>query len=131
MGITLHRLGKLEVEDQIEAARQISQLSYVDDRNIMIWGWSYGGFMSANCLFQGNGVFSAAISVAPVTSWRFYDTIYTERYMGLPQENALGYDSYAPLDHVQKMQGNLLIVHGSADDNVHLQNSMLLINALI
>ncbi len=129
--MTQDRLGKLEVEDQIEAARQISQLSYVDDRNIMIWGWSYGGFMSANCLFQGNGVFSAAISVAPVTSWRFYDTIYTERYMGLPQENALGYDSYAPLDHVQKMQGNLLIVHGSADDNVHLQNSMLLINALV
>ena len=129
--MTQGKLGKYEVEDQIQAAKQIGEWSFVDSENIGIWGWSYGGFMSANCLFQGQGVFSTAISVAPVTSWCFYDTIYTERYMGLPQENNVGYDAYAPLDHVQNMQGNLLIVHGTADDNVHVQNSMRLIDALV
>ena len=129
--ITQGKLGLYEVQDQIAAAKQIAEWPNVDSEKIGIWGWSYGGFMSANCLFQGEGVFSAAISVAPVTSWRFYDSIYTERYMGLPQDNAQGYDAYAPLDHVSKMTGDLLVVHGTADDNVHVQNSMRLIDALV
>ena len=129
--VTQGKLGLYEVQDQIAAAQQIAKWSNVNPDKIGIWGWSYGGFMSANCLFQGEGVFSMAISVAPVTSWRFYDSIYTERYMGLPQDNAQGYDAYAPLDHVSKMNGDLLLVHGTADDNVHVQNSMRLIDALV
>ena len=129
--ITQGKLGLYEVEDQIAAAEQIARWPEVDSEKIGIWGWSYGGFMSANCLFQSQGVFSMAISVAPVTSWRFYDSIYTERYMGLPQDNAQGYDTYAPLDHVSNMTGDLLLVHGTADDNVHVQNSMRLIDALV
>ena len=129
--VTQGKLGLYEVQDQIAAAQQIAKWSNVNPDKIGIWGWSYGGFMSANCLFQGEGVFSMAISVAPVTSWRFYDSIYTERYMGLPQDNAQGYDAYAPLDHVSKMTGDLLLVHGTADDNVHVQNSMRLIDALV
>lgn len=129
--ITQGKLGLYEVEDQIAAAKQIGSWPEVDPEKIGIWGWSYGGFMSANCLFQSQGIFSTAISVAPVTSWRFYDSIYTERYMGLPQDNAQGYDAYAPLDHVADMSGELLLVHGTADDNVHVQNSMRLIDALV
>ena len=129
--ITQGKLGLYEVEDQIAAAQHIARWPEVDPDKIGIWGWSYGGFMSANCLFQSQGVFSMAIAVAPVTSWRFYDSIYTERYMGLPEENAQGYDAYAPLDHVTKMTGELLLVHGTADDNVHVQNSMRLIDALV
>jgi len=129
--VTQRKLGLYEVQDQIAAAQEIAKWSNVNPDKIGIWGWSYGGFMSANCLFQGEGVFSMAISVAPVTSWRFYDSIYTERYMGLPQDNAQGYDAYAPLDHVSKMTGDLLLVHGTADDNVHVQNSMRLIDALV
>jgi len=129
--VTQGKLGLYEVQDQIAAAQEIAKWSNVNPDKIGIWGWSYGGFMSANCLFQGEGVFSMAISVAPVTSWRFYDSIYTERYMGLPQDNPQGYDAYAPLDHVSKMTGDLLLVHGTADDNVHVQNSMRLIDALV
>lgn len=129
--MTQGKLGLYEVEDQIAAAEQIAGWPNVNPEKIGIWGWSYGGFMSANCLFQSQGIFSMAISVAPVTSWRFYDSIYTERYMGLPQDNAQGYDAYAPLDHVSKMTGALLLVHGTADDNVHVQNSMRLIDALV
>jgi len=129
--ITQGKLGLYEVEDQIAAAQHIARWPEVDPDKIGIWGWSYGGFMSANCLFQSQGVFSMAIAVAPVTSWRFYDSIYTERYMGLPEENAQGYDAYAPLDHVTKMIGDLLLVHGTADDNVHVQNSMRLIDVLV
>ena len=129
--VTQGKLGLYEVQDQIAAAQQIAKWSNVNPDKIGIWGWSYGGFMSANCLFQGEGIFSMAISVAPVTSWRFYDSIYTERYMGLPQDNAQGYDAHAPLVHVSKMTGDLLLVHGTADDNVHVQNSMRLIDALV
>ena len=129
--VTQGKLGLYEVQDQTAAAQEIAKWSNVNPDKIGIWGWSYGGFMSANCLFQGEGIFSMAISVAPVTSWRFYDSIYTERYMGLPQDNAQGYDAYAPLDHVSKMTGDLLLVHGTADDNVHVQNSMRLIDALV
>ncbi|WP_406682905.1 S9 family peptidase [Seonamhaeicola sp. MEBiC1930] len=129
--LTQNELGKYEVEDQIAAAKKLGELSYIDADRIGIWGWSYGGFMSSNCLFKGNDVFKMAIAVAPVTSWRFYDTIYTERYMTTPQENASGYDDNSPINHVDKLKGDFLLVHGSADDNVHLQNTMRLAEALI
>ncbi|MAZ71590.1 MAG: S9 family peptidase [Flavobacteriaceae bacterium] len=129
--VTQKELGKYEVEDQIEAARQLGNLPYIDASRIGIWGWSYGGFMSSNCLFQGADTFSMAIAVAPVTSWRFYDTIYTERYMTTPQDNPLGYDTNSPINHVDKLKGEFLLVHGSADDNVHVQNTMRLVEALI
>ena len=129
--VTQNELGKYEVEDQITAAKQLGELSYIDASRIGIWGWSYGGFMSSNCLFKGNDVFKMAIAVAPVSSWRFYDTIYTERYMATPQENSSGYDENSPINHVNKLKGDFLLVHGSADDNVHLQNTMRLAEALI
>ena len=129
--ITQNELGKYEVEDQIAAAKQLGELPYIDASRIGIWGWSYGGFMSSNCLFKGNEVFKMAIAVAPVTSWRFYDTIYTERYMTTPKENPRGYDDNSPLSHIDKLKGDFLLVHGSADDNVHLQNTMRLAEALI
>jgi dipeptidyl-peptidase 4 len=125
------QLGKFEVEDQIDAAKVIGNYSFVDKSRIGIFGWSYGGFMSSNCLFKGNDVFKMAISVAPVTNWRFYDSIYTERYMQTPQENAAGYDDNSPINHVDKLKGNLLLIHGTADDNVHFQNSMQMIEALV
>ena len=129
--ITQNELGKYEVEDQIAAAKKLGELPFIDASRIGIWGWSYGGFMSSNCLFKGNDVFKMAIAVAPVTSWRFYDTIYTERYMSTPQENPSGYDDNSPLSHIDKLKGDFLLVHGSADDNVHLQNAMRLAEALI
>ncbi|WP_350286248.1 S9 family peptidase [uncultured Croceitalea sp.] len=129
--ITQKELGKFEVEDQIEAARKLSELAYIDEDRTGIWGWSYGGFMSTNCLLKGNDVFETAIAVAPVTSWRFYDTIYTERYMQTPQENASGYDDNSPFNYPELLKGNYLLVHGSGDDNVHVQNSMRMIEALI
>jgi len=129
--ITQNELGKYEVEDQIAAAKQLGELPYIDANRIGIWGWSYGGFMSSNCLFKGHEVFNMAIAVAPVSSWRFYDTIYTERYMTTPQENESGYDENSPINHVDKLKGDFLLVHGSGDDNVHLQNTMRLAEALI
>jgi dipeptidyl-peptidase-4 len=124
-------LGKLEVEDQIDAAKVFGSYAYVDKTRIGIFGWSYGGFMSSNCLFKGNDVFKMAIAVAPVTNWRFYDSIYTERYLQTPQENAAGYDSNSPINYVDRLKGKFLLIHGSADDNVHVQNSMQMIEALI
>jgi dipeptidyl-peptidase-4 len=124
-------LGKLEVEDQIDAAKVFGSYAYVDKARIGIFGWSYGGFMSSNCLFKGNDVFKMAIAVAPVTNWRFYDSIYTERYLQTPQENANGYDLNSPINYVDKLKGKFLLIHGSADDNVHVQNSMQMIEALI
>jgi dipeptidyl-peptidase-4 len=129
--VTQKELGKFEVEDQIAAAQKLGDLSYIDNNRIGIWGWSYGGFMSSNCLFQGADTFAMAIAVAPVSSWRFYDTIYTERYMETPQENASGYDENSPISHVDKLEGDFLLVHGSADDNVHAQNTMRLVEALV
>jgi len=129
--VTQLELGKYEVEDQIAVAKKMGALPYIDASRIGIWGWSYGGFMSSNCLFQGNDVFSMAIAVAPVTSWRFYDSIYTERYMQTPQENPLGYDRNSPLSHVNNLKGDFLLIHGGADDNVHLQNTLRLTEALI
>ncbi|WP_296377982.1 S9 family peptidase [Winogradskyella sp.] len=129
--VTQNELGKYEVEDQIEAAKKLGALPYIDETRMGIWGWSYGGFMSSNALFKGNDVFKMAIAVAPVTSWRFYDTIYTERYMTTPQENPNGYDENSPINHVDKLKGDFLLIHGSGDDNVHLQNTMRMVEALI
>jgi dipeptidyl-peptidase-4 len=129
--VTQLQLGKYEVEDQIDAAKVIGNYPYVDKTRIGIFGWSYGGFMASNCIFQGADVFKMAIAVAPVTNWRFYDSIYTERYMQTPQENASGYDNNSPINHVSKLKGNFLLIHGSADDNVHVQNSMQMMEALI
>jgi len=129
--MTQKELGKYEVEDQVAAAEKLGDLPYIDEDRIGIWGWSYGGFMSSNCLFQAPDTFSMAIAVAPVTSWRFYDTIYTERYMQTPQENPDGYDNNSPITHVDRMKGDFLLVHGSADDNVHVQNTMRLVEALV
>lgn len=129
--LTQKELGKYEVEDQIAVAKKLGDLPYIDSNRIGIWGWSYGGFMSSNCLLQGADTFAMAIAVAPVTSWRFYDTIYTERYMTTPQDNPSGYDKNSPLSHVDKLEGDFLLVHGSADDNVHFQNTMRLAEALI
>ena len=129
--VTQKQLGKLEVEDQIDAANVIGNYTYVDKSRIGIFGWSYGGFMSSNCLFKGGEVFKMAIAVAPVTNWRFYDSIYTERYLQTPQENASGYDDNSPINFVSKLKGNFLLIHGSADDNVHLQNSMQMVEALV
>lgn len=128
---TQKALGKYEVEDQIDAAKVIGNYPYVDKSRIGIFGWSYGGFMSSNCLFKGADVFKMAIAVAPVTNWRFYDSIYTERYMQTPQENASGYDDNSPINHVSKLKGKFLLIHGTADDNVHVQNSMQMIEALV
>ncbi len=129
--ITQNELGKLEVEDQIASAKKLGAMDHIDESRIGIWGWSYGGFMSSNCILKGNDVFSTAIAVAPVTNWRYYDTIYTERYMTTPQENASGYDENSPINHVDKLKGNYLLIHGSADDNVHVQNTMQMIEALV
>lgn len=127
---TYRQLGKFETIDQIEGAKWLGQQSYVDASRIGIWGWSYGGYMSSLCLFKGADVFKTAIAVAPVSNWRFYDNIYTERYMGLPQDNASGYDENSPINHVSLLKGNYLLVHGTADDNVHFQNALEMASAL-
>jgi dipeptidyl-peptidase 4 len=129
--ITYGQLGYYETIDQIEAAKYLQTLPYVSAERIGIWGWSYGGYMSSLCLFKGADVFSMAIAVAPVTNWRYYDTIYTERFMGLPQANPAGYDDNSPINHVEKMKGKLLLVHGTGDDNVHVQNAIELAEKLI
>ena len=125
-------LGRRETEDQISFAKMLAALPYVDAERIGIYGWSYGGFMALNCALHGEGLFRMAIAVAPVTSWRYYDTIYTEIYNGLPQTNAKGYDDNSPLSHAAKLspRTRLLIMHGTADDNVHFQNSMEMCRAL-
>ena len=129
--VTYKQLGKYEVQDQISAAQTLGDLPYIDNSRIGIWGWSYGGFMSANCLFKGSDTFKMAIAVAPVTSWRFYDSVYTERYMQTPQENPQGYDDNSPLFFADQLKGKFLLIHGTGDDNVHVQNSFRLVNALI
>ena len=128
---TYLQLGKYEVEDQIAAAKEIGNLPYVDKARIGIWGWSYGGFMASNVLFKGNDVFKAAIAVAPVTNWRYYDSVYTERFMRTPEENAAGYDDNSPINYANQLKGNFLLIHGSADDNVHPQNTFELSEALV
>jgi len=128
---TYKQLGKLEVADQIETAKYLGTLPYVDKSRIGTWGWSFGGYLSSLCITKGADYFKTAIAVAPVTNWRYYDNVYTERYMSLPQENAEGYDENSPINHVKKLKGKYLLVHGSGDDNVHYQNSMEMISALV
>jgi dipeptidyl-peptidase-4 len=124
------QLGKLEAIDQIHTANYLKSLPYVDDSRIGIWGWSYGGYLSSLAMFTGENTFKMAIAVAPVTTWRYYDNIYTERFLRTPQENPIGYDENSPITHVKKMSGNFLLVHGTADDNVHFQNAIDLVMAL-
>lgn len=128
---TYMQLGKYETFDQTEAAKYLTGLKYVDKDRIGIFGWSYGGYMSLSCLFKSPDMFKMAISVAPVTNWRFYDTIYTERFMRTPQENPEGYDENSPINFVQGMKGKLLLIHGMEDDNVHFQNSVELTESLV
>ena len=129
--MTYQQLGKLEAEDHIEAARFFGGLPFVDKSRIGIWGWSYGGYMSSLVMMKGADYFKAGIAVAPVTTWRFYDTIYTERYLRRPQDNESGYDDNSPNSHVDKLKGNFLLVHGTGDDNVHFQNAVTLQDKLI
>ena len=130
---TYGNLGALEVEDQISFARYMASQPYVDPDRIGIYGWSYGGFMALGCALKGDGLFRMAIAVAPVTSWRYYDTIYTEIYNDLPQDNPSGYDDNSPINFADRLRDDrtrLLIMHGTADDNVHFQNTMEMCNAL-
>lgn len=128
---TYLQLGKYESDDQITVGKYFASQSYVDAGRIGIWGWSFGGYMSSICILKGADVFKTAIAVAPVTNWRYYDNIYTERYMRTPQENAKGYDENSPVNMVKNLKGNYLLIHGTADDNVHLQNSMMMLDELI
>jgi len=128
---TYLNLVKYETIDQIAAAKHFGSLPFIDENRIGIWGWSFGGHMATHCLLKGNDTFSMAIAVAPVTNWRFYDTIYTERFMRTPQENPEGYDLNSPLNFADQLRGKFLIIHGSADDNVHVQNTMRMVEALI
>jgi len=128
---TYLQLGKYETQDQIDAAVYFGGLPYVDASRIGIFGWSYGGYMSSLCLTVGADVFKLGIAVAPVTTWRFYDTIYTERFMRTPQENPGGYDDNSPISHAEKLKGKFLLIHGSADDNVHFQNTMVFTEKLV
>ena len=129
--MTYLQLGKFETIDQIEAAKYLGNLPYTDASRIGIFGWSYGGFMSSLCLLKGNEVFKAAIAVAPVTSWRWYDTIYTERYMRTEKENEEGYRENSPVYFADRLKGHYLLIHGGGDDNVHYQQSAEMANALI
>jgi len=128
---TYQQLGILETKDQVEAAGYLGKQSFIDKNRIGIWGWSYGGFMTLMSMSTGEKVFKAGIAVAPVTDWRFYDSSYTERFMRRPQENFKGYDLSSALQRADKLEGRLLIVHGTADDNVHAQNTMLYIDKLV
>ncbi|WP_373511180.1 alpha/beta fold hydrolase, partial [Persicitalea sp.] len=129
--VTYAQLGKLETQDQIEGAKYLGTLPYVDKDRIGIWGWSYGGYMASLCMTVGADYFKAGIAVAPVTTWRFYDSIYTERYLKRPQDNPDGYDDNSPLTHAAKLKGPFLLIHGTGDDNVHFQNSIEFVNALV
>ncbi len=128
---TYLQLGKYEIQDQIEVAKQLAGKTFVDAERIGIWGWSYGGYMSSLGITEGNSVFSTAIAVAPVTYWGFYDTIYTERFMQTPESNPDGYKNGSPLFKADQVKGNYLLIHGTGDDNVHFQNSVEMVNALL
>ncbi len=125
------QLGKLETIDQIEVAKWMAKQTYVEASRIGAFGWSYGGYMTSLLMTKGADYFKAAIAVAPVTNWRYYDTIYTERYLQTPQMNATGYDENSPINFTDKLKGNYLLVHGTTDDNVHMQNSMEMVTALV
>ncbi|MGN0186218.1 MAG: S9 family peptidase [Paludibacteraceae bacterium] len=128
---TYKHLGELEAQDQIAAAHYLGNLDYVDAERIAIWGWSYGGFTTLYCLTHGNGTFKAGIAIAPVTDWRYYDTAYAERFMQRPQENDRGYDTSSLINKADHLQGRLLLIHSTADDNVHTQQTWLYIEKLV
>jgi dipeptidyl-peptidase-4 len=128
---TYLELGLLESTDHAYAAKQMAKLPYVDASRIGIWGWSFGGYMSSSAITKHSDVFKAAVAVAPVTHWKFYDNIYTERYLRRPIDNPLGYENNSPLNFTDGIKGNYLLVHGTGDDNVHWQNSAEMINAMI
>ena len=128
---TYMKLGELETIDQVEAAKWFGSQDYIDEDRIGMFGWSYGGYMTSLCLCKGEGTFKMGIAVAPATNWRYYDTIYTERFMRTPQENPEGYDDNSPINFADGLQGKLLLIHGSGDDNVHYQNSMDFVEALV
>lgn len=129
--VTYKQLGKVETDDQMSAAKWLGNQSYVDKGRIGIFGWSYGGYMSSLCITRGADLFKMAIAVAPVTNWKYYDNIYTERYMGTLETNPTGYDDNAPIKFAKNLKGKYLLIHGTADDNVHWQNSAEMINALV
>ena len=129
--MTYQQLGKYETEDMITLAKYMAAQPYVNPDKIAIYGWSYGGFMATSGITKGADYISTAVAVAPVTNWRYYDNIYTERFMRTPQENPSGYDDNSPINFVEKLKGNYLLCHGSGDDNVHFQNAMELIKALV
>ncbi|MEZ4924057.1 MAG: S9 family peptidase [Crocinitomicaceae bacterium] len=128
---TYLQLGKLETEDMIAVAQEVQKWDYVDPNRIGVMGWSYGGYMASLCMTKGADVFKMGIAVAPVTNWKWYDNIYTERFMRTPAENTDGYEDNSPINHVRKLKGKYLIVHGSGDDNVHVQNTMEMVDALV
>ena len=128
---TYLNLVKYETLDQIAFAKALAEMPFIDSERIGIWGWSFGGHMASHCLLTGQETFSMAIAVAPVTNWRFYDTIYTERFMRTPEENPSGYDLNSPINYADQLEGKYLIIHGSGDDNVHVQNTMRMVEALI
>jgi len=128
---TYKNLGKYEIEDQIAAAQWVGSQSFVDAGRIGIFGWSFGGYMASLAMTKGADVFKVGIAVAPVTTWRYYDTIYTERYLQTPQENPQGYDENSPINFADLMKGKYLLIHGTADDNVHYQNAVEMAEALI
>jgi dipeptidyl-peptidase-4 len=129
--MTYKHLGLYETIDQIEAAKYLGTLPFVDKDRIGIFGWSYGGYVSSNCILRGEDVFKAAIAVAPVTNWKWYDSVYTERYMQTYEENPKGYENNAPINFADQLEGNYLLVHGLADDNVHFQHTAEMAHALI
>ena len=124
-------MGIYESDDQIAAARYLASLPYIDENGIGIWGWSYGGYNVLMSMSRGNGIFNAGVAIAPVTDWRFYDTIYTERFMRTPQQNNPGYEKGSPIALAGQLEGNLLLIHGTSDDNVHVQNTIEYSRALI
>ncbi|MDI9341919.1 MAG: S9 family peptidase [Sediminibacterium sp.] len=128
---TYLQLGKLEVTDQLEVAKYMGNQPYVDKNRIGFQGWSYGGYMASLMITKGADLIKTAIAVAPVTNWKYYDNIYTERFMRKPKDNTSGYEDNSPVNHAKKLKGNFLLIHGSADDNVHYQNSMELAKELI
>jgi len=127
---TYMNLGAIESDDQIAGAQYLGSLPYIDKNRIAIWGWSYGGYNVLMAMSRGNGIFKAGVAIAPVTDWRFYDSVYTERFMRTPKENENGYNASSPLKLANNLQGRLLLIHGTADDNVHFQNTLYYVKAL-
>jgi dipeptidyl-peptidase-4 len=127
---TYMQLGIFESDDQIAGATYLGSLNYVDKNKIAIWGWSYGGYNTFMAMSRGNGIFKACVAIAPVTDWRFYDSVYTERFMRTPQQNENGYKLSSAMNLAADLQGRLLLVHGTSDDNVHFQNTMYYVQAL-